>query len=400
MTGSLQTKKLADGKTYYYMVLNFYNKQTGKRKPKWIATGLCVTGNKRKAEQMLRSELAKYTSNEFDETSETLFSDWVKHWLDMKKGIVEQSTYEGYLLNAKHIIEYFSDKKLRLVDLKPLHFEEYYHLMLTEGKTNPRTGEHSGLAIRTVRSHKFIINSALNGAVLHEIIQRNPATNINVTNKRKKDLAKKIVFFSLEEANAFLDFVYQKEDILADIIYITLYLGLRRSEVLGLTEDSIDFKRHLLYINRTVVKVQTQYTKNRTKTPTSDSAFYLTPELEDFFKSVLAKKQDNQAYYGNTYQREKELFVWDDGRPIAPDYVYHHFKKLVTEFGRPDMTFHALRHSTASILAAKGWHPREIQEWLRHADFYTTMNIYTHLDSKALIERSERLAGVLNTRVG
>ena len=64
------------------------------------------------------------------------------------------------------------------------------------------------------------------------------------------------------------------------------------------------------------------------------------------------------------------------------------------------MTFHALRHSTASILAAKGWHPREIQEWLRHADFYTTMNIYTHLDSKALIERSERLAGVLNTRVG
>lgn len=160
MTGSLQTKKLADGKTYYYMVMNFYNKQTGKRKTKWIATGLCVTGNKRKAEQILRSELAKYTSNEFDETSETLFSDWVKHWLDMKKGIVEQSTYEGYLLNAKHIIEYFSDKKLRLVDLKPLHFEEYYHLMLTEGKTNPRTGEHSGLAIRTVRSHKFIINSA------------------------------------------------------------------------------------------------------------------------------------------------------------------------------------------------------------------------------------------------
>ena len=181
----------------------------------------------------------------FDETSETLFSDWVKHWLDMKKGIVEQSTYEGYLLNAKHIIEYFSDKKLRLVDLKPLHFEEYYHLMLTEDKTNP-----------------------------------------------------------------------------------------------------------------------------------------------------------NLRIVMNRYQREKELFVWDDGRPIAPDYVYHHFKKLVTEFGRPDMTFHALRHSTASILAAKGWHPREIQEWLRHADFYTTMNIYTHLDSKALIERSERLAGVLNTRVG
>lgn len=399
MTGSLQAKKLADGKMYYYMVLNFYDKKTRKRKQKWISTGLCVTGNKRKAEQMLHQELAKYTSNEFDGTAEMLFSDWVLRWLEMKKGVVELSTYENYCLSAQHIINYFSDRKLRLIDLKPHHFEEFYHEMLTEGKTDQRTKERSGLAIRTVRSQKFIINSALNDAVLHEIIQKNPAAGLNVTNKRKKALARKIVFFSQEEANEFLDFIYRKEDVLADLVYATLFFGLRRSEVLGLTEESIDFERHLLFINRTVVKVKTQYTKNRTKTPDSDGVFHLTRELEDFFRGVLEKKKENMAFFGNTYSHSEQLFVWEDGHPIAPDYVCHHFKKLVREFGRPDMTFHALRHSTASLLAAQGWHPKEIQEWLRHADFYTTMNIYTHLNPEGLVERSERLTGILNNRM-
>ena len=59
----------------------------------------------------------------------------------------------------------------------------------------------------------------------------------------------------------------------------------------------------------------------------------------------------------------------------------------------------ALRHSTATLLASKGWHPKEIQEWLRHADFYTTMNIYTHLNQENLVERSERLTGILKNRM-
>ena len=59
------------------------------------------------------------------------------------------------------------------------------------------------------------------------------------------------------------------------------------------------------------------------------------------------------------------------------------------------MTFHALRHSTASMLFELGWHPKEIQEWLGHADFYTTMNIYTHIQKAHNKKNSERLAGVL-----
>ena len=53
MTGSLQIK---NGK--FYMVINTY--ENGKRKMKWVATGLSEKGNKRKAEQMLRDTLHQY----------------------------------------------------------------------------------------------------------------------------------------------------------------------------------------------------------------------------------------------------------------------------------------------------------------------------------------------------
>lgn len=395
MTGSLQKKTLADGKEYYYMVLNFYDRHTKKRKPKWIPTKLLVKGNKRKAEQLLRGTLAKYSDNSYDASADTLFSDWVQIWLDSARTYVEKTTWEGYRLSAKHIIAYFKQENLTLAKLKPRHFKKYYEYMLTYGKLDKKTQERSGLAIRTVRSHKFIINAALNEAVEEEIIPRNPALTIKVAHVKKKSLAKKIVFFTLEESQQFLKFVYDSDDVLSDLIYATLQYGLRRSEVLGITEDSLDFKKHLLKIERTVVQISSEHIKDRTKTPDSNRVYHLTPEMEHFFKSVLKKKKQNQMFYGNTYINSKELFVWDDGRSIRPDYVYHHFKKLAKQFGRPDMTFHALRHSTASMLFELGWHPKEIQEWLGHADFYTTMNIYTHIQKYHNQKISERLTGVL-----
>ena len=46
---------------YYYIILNLTD-SAGKRKPKWISTGLTIKGNKKRAEQMLMEERRKYCS--------------------------------------------------------------------------------------------------------------------------------------------------------------------------------------------------------------------------------------------------------------------------------------------------------------------------------------------------
>ena len=74
MTGSLQTKN-----EKFYIVLN--DMVNGKRKQRWIATGLTVKGNKRKAEQLLREKLAEEMQKAPLPVSDMRRSDCIRHWL-------------------------------------------------------------------------------------------------------------------------------------------------------------------------------------------------------------------------------------------------------------------------------------------------------------------------------
>ena len=187
------------------MVLNLYDQKTGKRKQKWIPTGYSVSGNKKKAEILLRETLNRFDDPAAHYNSDMLFSDYIEVWLSRIKAEIVATTYEGYVLHSKSVVEYFQNKKLKLTDLRAKHFSEFYNYQLREGKVNKRTNERGGYSVRTVRSQKLIINSALNMAVEEEIISRNPALQVRVTNKSKKKIAKEIQFFTGEELNEFLE---------------------------------------------------------------------------------------------------------------------------------------------------------------------------------------------------
>lgn len=92
VAGHLQEKK-----GLFYIVLNFVDSD-GKRKRKWIATGLPVKGNKRKAEAMLVAERQKYQPAEYQRTADAnmLFADYMLYWLRQIKSSVDITTYAGY----------------------------------------------------------------------------------------------------------------------------------------------------------------------------------------------------------------------------------------------------------------------------------------------------------------
>ena len=62
----------------------------------------------------------------------------------------------------------------------------------------------------------------------------------------------------------------------------------------------------------------------------------------------------------------------------------------------PDIRFHDLRHSCASLLASSGFQLKDIQEWLGHADIGTTANIYAHLFSERKVEILEKISHLNN----
>lgn len=166
------------------------------------------------------------------------------------------------------------------------------------------------------------------------------------------------------------------------LVKITATYGLRRSEVLGLKWNSINFENNTLQICHTVVKVNEVVYKDKTKNASSFRTFPLVPEIKELLIDEKKRQAQNRKEFGKEYANTPYIFVWDNGNPYTPDYVSHHFKLILKNNDLPHIRFHDLRHSCASILLSRGFTLKDVQEWLGHADIKMTANIYGHLDIK------------------
>ena len=70
----------------------------------------------------------------------------------------------------------------------------------------------------------------------------------------------------------------------------------------------------------------------------------------------------------------------------------HHFQVIVRASELPDIRFHDLRHTTATVLHESGCDLKDIQTWLGHSDIQTTSNIYTHMN----VSRMENMAQMMD----
>lgn len=412
LSGSVQSKSTKKGKEYLYTVI--YVPHLGRQK--WEATGLEAKGNIKKAEKILKERLAMYEQQERELKEATMkaqkkveqaaddirFVDWVVKCVENNKSAIRASTAEGYDYQVKHITDYFGDSDITLSQINGSHIEDFVQYLLRSGKVNKKTGERSGLSIRTVRSVKTHIVTALNKAVTRNLIKGNPALSVKVGRKSNGDCAKKMNFMLTDELNDFLEFMENKNDEMLDFVTVTAYYGLRRSEVLGLYlgKDSVDLENRRLHITRTVVKMKNLHDEDDTKTYDSYREFPITDEMYEFFQNVVKKKEEARKFYGNTYYESKSLFTWEDGRPFAPDYLVHHFEKLVKEYGRPNFTLHNLRHSCASRLIPLGWSETEIMSWLGHSDYATTHKWYIVMQKAYMDEKAQTLNGVIKVNRG
>lgn len=382
MTGSLQVK---NGK--YYIVLNIYQ-SNGKRKQKWIATDLPERGNKRKAEKLLRQSLAEHEAQSGIVSSDVRFADYLRSWLDVARRHVDEVTFQGYeALALVHVIPYFEALGVKLQDVNRNVLQEYFD----EKARNGRKDGKGGLAPRSLRLHKNIINQALLEAVKNNLILSNPCQFVELPQTARASFG----FYTAEQLQTL--FEAAKDDPMYPLIKITAIYGLRRSELLGLKWDSLDESQNRLTIKHTVSKVSRVVEKDKTKNASSFRSFPLVPEAIEIFRKAGEEKVRNRRAFGKEYVENDYVFTWPDGRPFSPDYVSKHFQKLLKQNDLPHIRFHELRHSCASLLLNAGFTLKDVQEWLGHSDIKMTANVYGHLDTARKKTIANHLTDVLKT---
>lgn len=381
MTGSLQEKR-----GIYQIVLNTY--ENGKRKIRWISTGLPVKGNKRQAEQMLREKLREFETQSPDKPAQVdvTFADYVRHWLTIAQRKVDPVTYQGYEILAKtHVLPYFDTSGVKLQDVTLNVLQAYVDEKATQGRKDGK----GGLSPKSVRMHVNVIRQTLEEAMKNDIIVKNPCHYLTLPRNQRYQST----FYNAQQLQDLFDAI--RDDPLYPLYKVVALYGLRRSEALGLKWDSVDFERKALTIKHTVSKVTQAVEKDTTKTASSYRSFPLLPEVEAIFRAEQAAKAENRRLFGREYQPSDYIFTWPDGRLISPDHVTRHFSRLLKKHGLPHIRFHELRHSCASLLINEGFTLKDIQEWMGHADIQTTANIYGHLDVARKQSMAEKLGSTL-----
>jgi integrase len=97
------------------------------------------------------------------------------------------------------------------------------------------------------------------------------------------------------------------------------------------------------------------------------------------------------------WQENDYVFATSHGTPIAAANLRTEFKALLKKAELPDIRFHDLRLSVATLLLEIGTHPKIVQELLGHENIGMTMDIYSHvmptMQREAMAKLNELLGG-------
>jgi len=382
MKGSLQIKNGIYQAVFY---------APGKKSAIWRSTGIkAQRGNKRKAEQKMADIIAGYEDTMLDE-DKLDFTKYIDIWLSSAKKRVDIVTYEGYKSYIeRHIKPYFEVQNLKLQDVTLQDIEKYFQYKAASGRLDGKSG---GLSYRTIKLHSVVLNLIFNEAVRNSLIKDNPCKYAKIPNSVKKS-EKHIDFYTTEQCKKLLEVT--EDAVLHDMIYITFIYGLRRSELLGLKWDAVDFDNDTITIKHTVVLQNKIVAKDKTKNTTSNRTYPLLDDVKNILLKIKEQQEDYKKLFKGCYNDTGYIFTKPDGKAFYPSYPTHTLEKVLKKNSLPHIRWHDLRHSCASMLLLKGWKMKEISDWLGHASLQTTADIYSHLDMEHKRELGSSLGGILD----
>lgn len=349
--------------------------KNGNRKQKWISTKLNVKGNKRAATQLLQKTISEYEESTSIDKSLSLFCDFLCDWLELHKSEIQITTYNGYRhMVDKYMYPYFSSNRIKLVKLKPMDIQKYFVYLKDTANLSPNT----------IIKHRQLIHRCLEYALRNRYITENACNYVDKIKRTRTEHT----FLELDSINQLITII--KGDKIETAVLIAIYYGLRRSEVLGLTWDCIDFENNRLIVRQKVVRTFDDNHKlgihisDELKTSSSYRDFPLFPDIKQHLTNVRKTIGLNKKCLGSEYCSKYSNFICVDEKGVLlnPDYISSRYRKLVKKYNLPKSSFHSLRHSCASLLLSNGYNIKEIQQWLGHSNYQTTSDIYSHTEDK------------------
>ena len=341
---------------------------------------------------------AKVRGGNYLDGGKTPFKIYAAQWIEtVAPANVQPNTLQSYKdLLRIHIIPAIGNVKL--ANLTPSRISSLC-LELSKGRKDGVKGGYSDATIRRVRA---LISSILSSAAADGAIKDNPCRNVKKI--RSTEIDHKQRFFTVNQAKTFLGSLEELHLQMQVFFNMALYGGMRRSELLALDWDDIDFQNNQVRINKAYVK---EGSKPIIKVPKSKNSKRNIPLLIiDKVKTLLYQLKEEQEQYkislGNKWRGDNCVFIQWDGLRMYPDTPSAAFSKAITKHNEtdpehplPEISLHALRHTSASLLIEMGIPISVISKILGHSRISTTTDFYIDTSEKSYLEAITAMGDLL-----
>ncbi len=164
--------------------------------------------------------------------------------------------------------------------------------------------------------------------------------------------------------------------------FVAMFTGMRESEIIGLTWDSIDWDKEKIHLKKQLIRTKergSRYVFTTLKNKQSRD-FNVPPSVIKALKKVKAAQAEWKLQSGALYNNTDGLvFTNKLGEHLCTHTVYMHFKKIVEKMGLPEVRFHDLRHTYATLALQNGVDIKTVSSNLGHATVAFTMDKYAHV---------------------
>ena len=249
-----------------------------------------------------------------------------------------------------------------------------------------------GLSSKSVSNYHGLLSTVLTTAVHWQIIDSNPCERVKPPKVERKE-AKHYEPEQLAELLACLDNEPLKY---RAIVNIAVYGGMRLGEIMGLCWSDIDFENNVITISK--ARQYTPTTGIITKSPKtakSNRRITISPIVTGLLKAHRKEQLENQIKCGDLWHESDNIFTAWNGELTNPDSVSGWFKGFIARHSLPVITFHQLRHTSASLLISQGVDIVAVSKRLGHSQTSTTLNIYSHALERADYEASNALDSII-----
>ena len=312
-----------------------------------------------------------------------LFNFWIENEIKLR------CTYNTYY-SFRGIINNHINPKIGNITLTLLNKAQIQTLYEQEA-------EKSHSALRMV---KAVIESGLKYALNKQLISYNPSIGVKISKtliaKNREQKIEKTKTLTEEQLKLLIE-KSKGTSIYMQVLFSGL-MGLRVSEVNGIKYTDVDFVNRKLKVQRQLGVVansnkEDYAIRTYTKQEIPVKSFSSNRELDIpdiVFDAILEQRK---IYEHNKHRRKNDktnpfqdlgyICCSSYGRPRSKSYNFPYFKKILKESNLPDIRWHDLRATYATLLMKNNFSLKAISKRMGHSKLIITADVYG--DKKEII---------------